>query len=101
MSDISIDEIKKKFQELQTKTQKLKEEKVGYEAQLETLKSQYDEQLQALLSETGSSSLDEAIALCKRKQEELSSLKESLQQTLESYESTIESQNMEPIVTNE
>ena len=98
MADISVDEIKAKFQRLQSETQKLKEEKVGYEAQLNTLKSQYEEQLQNLLKETGTSTLEEAVAICKQKQEELNQLKESLQQTLDSYLSTIGESNQAPSV---
>lgn len=91
MADISIDEIKVKFQKLQSETQKLKEEKVKYEAQLNTLKEQYDAQLKTLLDETGTATLAEAVAVCKQKQAELNSLKESLQQTLDKYLGTTDS----------
>lgn len=89
MADISVDEIKAKFQKLQTETQKLKEEKVGYEAQLNTLNTQYEEQLQALLQETGTTTLEDAVAVCKNKQEELNTLKTSLSQKLDEYLQTV------------
>ena len=89
MADISIDEIKSKFQKLQSETQRLKEEKVGYEAQLSTLQTQYDEQLANLLKETGTSTLEEAVAVCKKKQEDLNKLKEELSKTLDGYLQTV------------
>ena len=89
MVDISVDEIKAKFQKLQSETQKLKEEKVGYEAQLNTLNTQYEEQLQALLQETGTTTLEDAVAVCKNKQEDLNKLKEQLSTKLDEYLKTI------------
>lgn len=89
VTNLSIDEIKVKFQQLQEATQKLKEEKVGYEAQLSTLQSQYDEQLKTLLEETGTTSLEEAVALCKSKQGELETLKAELQEKLDTYLGTV------------
>lgn len=89
MADITVDEIKSKFQQLQDKTQKLKEEKISLESQLTTLKSQYDEQLAVLLKETGASTLEEAIQVCKSKQEELATIKESLSTTIDEYLQTI------------
>lgn len=89
VTNLSIDEIKVKFQKLQEATQKLKEEKVGYEAQLSTLQSQYDEQLKILLEETGTSSLEEAVSLCKSKQGELETLKTELQEKLDTYLGTL------------
>lgn len=89
ITNLTIDEIKAKFQQLQETTQKLKEEKVGYEAQLTTLQSQYDEQLKALLEATGTNSLEEAVVLCKSKQEEMENLKVELQSKLDGYLSTL------------
>lgn len=93
ITNLTIDEIKAKFQQLQETTQKLKEEKVGYEAQLTTLQSQYDEQLKALLEATGTSSLEEAVALCKSKQEEMENLKVELQSKLDKYLGTLNTNN--------
>lgn len=90
MADISVEDIKAKFQRLQSETQKLKEEKVGYEAQLSTLTSQYNEKLDELLKDTGTSTIEEAVAVCVRKQEELNKLKESLQASLDGFLSTVD-----------
>jgi len=89
MADVSVEEIKEKFQRLQSETQKLKEEKVGYEAQLNTLNTQYEEYLQNLLQETGTTTLEDAVAVCKHKQEELNTLKDSLSKKLDEYLKTI------------
>lgn len=88
MAEINIEEIKSKFETLQSKIQSLKEQKIGYESQLNTLQQQYNEQLQALLDETGASSLDEAIAICKKKQDDLNEQKEKLLSELDKYLAT-------------
>lgn len=89
-TEISIEEIKEKFQKLQDEAQRLKEEKVKYEAQLSTLKEQYNTQLQELLESTKTSSLPEAVEYLKKQQNELESLKSDLQTQLDGYLSTIE-----------
>lgn len=93
MADIKVDDIKVKFERLQSKMQSLKEQKIGYESQLSTLQKQYDEQLQALLQETGTSTLEEAVEVCKQKQSELEAQKESLSKDLDGYLSTLSDNN--------
>lgn len=95
MADIKVEDIKAKFERLQTRMQSLKEQKIGYESQLNTLQKQYDEQLQALLQETGTSTLEEAVEVCKKKQSELEAQKESLSKDLDNYLSTVTSSNDE------
>lgn len=85
MSDITVDEIKNKFQSLQKITQTLKEEKIGYESKLSTLQSQYDEKVSKLLEDTHTSSLEEAVKLCKEKKAELDKLKEELDAEISKY----------------
>ena len=84
----SLDAVKAKFQKLQSIVNKLNEEKVGYEAQLSTLNSQYNEQLESLLKEVNAKDFDEAVAICKKKKEELEELKTSLQESLDGYLNT-------------
>ena len=89
MAEIRVEDIKSKFETLQSEIQSLKEKKIGYESQLSTLQQQYDEQLSALLQETGTSTLEEAVAVCKQKQEELNTLKETLSTKLDEYLKTV------------
>ena len=84
---ISIEEIKTKFQSLQSEHQRLREEKVRFEAQLATLQNQYDEQVKALLEETKTTSLEEAATYLKKQQAEIEQLKSTLQTELDSYTS--------------
>lgn len=85
MSEISVDEIKNKFESLQKMTQALKEEKIGYESKLSTLQTQYDEKVEELLKSTNTESLEDAVKFCKEKKEELEKLKEELDSELSKY----------------
>lgn len=93
MAEIRIEDIKSKFETLQSVIQSLKEKKIGYESQLSTLQQQYDEQLSALLQETGTSTLEEAVEVCKKRQEELNALKEDLSTKLDDYLKTVSGDN--------
>ena len=85
MSEVTVDEIKNKFQALQKITQNLKEEKIGYESKLNTIQSQYDEKVSKLLECTNTSTLEEAVKLCKEKKEELEKLKSELDAEISKY----------------
>ena len=85
MADITVDEIKNKFQTLQKMTQSLKEEKIRYESELSTLQTQHDEKVKALLEATNTESLEEAVKFCKKKKEELDKLKSELDSELSKY----------------
>lgn len=85
MSEVTVEDVKTKFQTLQKITQGLKEEKIGYESKLSTLQTQYDEKVNKLLEETETSSLEEAVKLCKEKKEELETLKAQLDSEISKY----------------
>lgn len=93
MNDIMIEDIKSKFDKLQSELQNQKELKIKYESQLSTLQAQYDEQLQQILKDTGTTSLEDAITFCKGKKEELESIKESVSKELDQYLSTLSGSN--------
>lgn len=81
----SIQEIKEKFNTVQSIGQSLKEEKISLESELRTLTSDYDEQVKKLLEKTGASSLEEAIQIYKKRKADLESEMTSLSDELSGY----------------
>ena len=52
---------------------------------MSTLQSQYDEKVAKLLEETNTSTLDEAVKLCKEKKAELDKLRDELDAEISKY----------------
>lgn len=82
---VSLQEIKEKFNTVQTIGQSLKEEKISLESELRTLTSDYDDQVAKLLEKTGASTLDEAIQVYKQRKTKLDSDMTSLSDELSKY----------------
>lgn len=82
---VSLQEIKEKFNTVQTIGQSLKEEKISLESELRTLTSDYDDQVAKLLEKTGASTLEEAIQVYKQRKTKLDSDMTSLSDELSKY----------------
>lgn len=82
---VSLQEIKEKFNTVQSIGQSLKEEKISLESELRTLTSDYDDQVAKLLEKTGASTLEEAIQVYKQRKTKLDSDMTSLSDELSKY----------------
>lgn len=82
---VSIQELKEKFNSVQTISQSLKEEKIGLESELRTLTADYDEQVKLLLEKTGASTLEEAVQVYNSRKEQLEGDMDSLAAELSGY----------------
>lgn len=85
MSQITVEELKEKFNTVQNITQGLKEEKIRLESELKTLENDYNEQVKELLEKTGTSSLDEAKSVYEDMSAKLKSDMSDLEKELNSY----------------
>lgn len=83
--EISIGELKEKFNAVQNIHQELKEEKIRLESEINTLQKDYDEKAKELLEKTGTASVEEASAYCDKMKKELTEEMESLSVELNKY----------------
>lgn len=87
--EVSINDIKEKFQTVQGIQQSLKEEKIKLDSEYNTLKKSLEEKVSELLEKTGSSSVDEAVKKHeedkKKLEEDMASLSERLSGFLDTY----------------
>lgn len=81
----TIDEIKEKFENVQKRHKELNEKKIALSSELKTLKEGYEAELNKLLQETGTSTLEEAEAYCNKQQEIIESETEKLDTELGKY----------------
>lgn len=85
MAEITLQELKEKFNTVQNISQSLKEEKIRLESEIKTLKTSYDESLKELLELTGASTLEEATKMYKDRKSKLDADMVSLSSQLNKY----------------
>lgn len=87
--EVSIGDIKERFQSVQNIQQSLKEEKIRLESEYATLKKSYEDKVSELLSKTESSSVEEAISKHednkKKLEEDMTTLFDKLSGFLDTY----------------
>lgn len=80
-----VEELKQKFVDLQQTHQKLREDKIRLESELNALETDYQAKLKNLFEVTNTSSYDEAVEFCKAKKAELDKEMEEMNAELENY----------------
>ena len=85
MSDVSVNELKEKFNTLQGISQSLKEDKIRLESELKTLQSDRDELLKSLMEKTGTESFEDAVKYYETHKEDLDKEMSELSETLNTF----------------
>lgn len=88
MSNVSVENIKDKFNKIESKKQELKENKIKLESEINSLSKEYNKTLNELKEMTGKDTYEEIVEFIKTKKDNLEKVKEKVSAELDRYINT-------------
>lgn len=88
MSNVSVENLKDKFNKIESKKQELKENKIKLESEINSLSKEYNKTLNELKEMTGKDTYEEIVEFIKTKKDNLEKVKEKVNEELDRYINT-------------
>lgn len=88
MSNVSVENLKDKFNKIESKKQELKENKIKLESEINSLSKEYNKTLNELKEMTGKDTYEEIVEFIKTKKDNLEKVKEKVNAELDRYINT-------------
>lgn len=88
MSNVSVENLKDKFNKIESKKQELKENKIKLESEINSLSKEYNKTLNELKEMTGKDTYEEIVEFIKTKKDNLEKVKEKVSAELDRYINT-------------